>query len=251
VTIDKDPVSGEPVVLGKGRFGKVYRGILLGSEAVAIKCIGGMRQHSSESSTENNGIQDESASDAEGSSGYSRVSPSHAVLESFADMSREEVLKEIRLLKSCHSQYIVSFIGAMFRPHEIRLVTELMPCGDLWNALGHGPCPRTVSWYDGGIFIAMDVAAGLNYLHEKKRVVHLDLKSSNILLRESKREPPAASPTRPAGGAASETGAPCVSRSRSRSRYTGSYLAKVSDVGLSKILPTSHEYLTSMQAGGT
>mmetsp|Transcript_2877 Transcript_2877/g.8563 ORF Transcript_2877/g.8563 Transcript_2877/m.8563 type:complete len:867 (+) Transcript_2877:336-2936(+) len=264
VTIDKDPVSGEPVVLGKGRFGKVYRGILLGSEAVAIKCIGGMRQHSSESSTENNGIQDESASDAEGSSGYSRVSPSHAVLESFADMSREEVLKEIRLLKSCHSQYIVSFIGAMFRPHEIRLVTELMPCGDLWNALGHGPCPRTVSWYDGGIFIAMDVAAGLNYLHEKKRVVHLDLKSSNILLRESKREPPAASatrPARPAGGAASESGAPCVSpsrspspsrsRSRSRSRYTGSYLAKVSDVGLSKILPTSHEYLTSMQAGGT
>ena len=241
VTIDKDPVSGEPVVLGKGRFGKVYRGTLLGTEAVAIKCIEGnlIDKPSAIGGSSDQVVLEGSLESHETSDG------------SFADMSREEVLKEIRLLKSCHSQYIVSFIGAMFRPHEIRLVTELMPCGDLWNALGHGRCPRTVSWYDGGIFIAMDVAAGLNYLHEKKRVVHLDLKSSNILLRESKREPPAASPTRPAGGAASETGAPCVSPSRSRSRYTGSYLAKVSDVGLSKILPTSHEYLTSMQAGGT
>ena len=69
------------------------------------------------------------------------------------------------------------------------------------------------------------LAAGLNYLHEKMRVIHMDLKSSNILLREAQR---------------SNSGS-----------YTGSYLAKVSDVGLSKILPTSREYLSSAETGGT
>ena len=236
VTIDTDPTSGEPLVLGKGRFGKVYRGTLLGSEAVAIKCID---EEFIDRPSDIGGSSDLIVS--EGSR------ESHETGErSFANMSREEVLREIRLLKSCHSQYIVSFIGAMFQPHEIRLVTELMPCGDLWNALGHGSSPRTVTWYDGGIFIAMDVAAGLNYLHEKKRVIHLDLKSSNILLRESKREPPRA-PSPRSARAVSESGTQPVSQSR----YTGSYQAKVSDVGLSKILPTSQEYLTSMQAGGT
>ena len=231
VTIDEDPVSGEPVVLGKGRFGKVYRGTLLASEPVAIKCIEEEKFIDQPSDVE-------ASSDRLVSEG---LRESHETgRRSFAHMSHKQVLEEIGLLKSCRSQYIVSFIGAMLQPHEVRLVTELMPCGDLWNALGHGSSPRTVTWYDSGIFIAMDVAAGLNYLHQKKRVIHFDIKSSNILLRESKREPPSPRPV-------SRSGALAVCQSR----YTGSYQAKVSDVGLSKFLPASHDYLTSMRAGGT
>jgi serine/threonine protein kinase len=63
--------------------------------------------------------------------------------------------------------------------------------------------------------VALDVAAGLAYLH-KYRVVHLDLKSSNILLTGDV-EP----------------------------------RAKVSDVGLSKIMPTSQDYLASGGGVGT
>ena len=145
-------------------------------------------------------------------------------------MSNDQVLREIALLKSCHSQYIVSFLGAIFLPREVRLVTELLPVGDLWKALGHSSCPRLITWYQGGIFIAMDVAAGLKYLHEKKRVIHLDLKSSNILLRESQTYD--GSSTIPLA-------------------YKVTHRAKISDVGLSKMLPTSREYVKDLQASGT
>jgi len=235
VTIDKDPESGKPIVLGKGRFGVVLSGSLRDSGQVAIKCIGRSDVPSSDSSNGTDSVSFGPWKDAPQDDALLPVSGS------FTNTSRGQILKEIELLKSCHSEYIVSFIGAMFRPHEIRLVTELMPCGDLWNVLGHGAGPRMVTWYDSGIFIAMDVAAGLNYLHEKKRVIHLDLKSSNILLRESlKRESAGPSPgSSPGSGPGSSP------------LYRGRYHAKVSDVGLSKILPTSHEYLTSMEGGGT
>jgi serine/threonine protein kinase len=247
VTIDKDPESGKAIVLGKGRFGVVLAGSLLGSEQVAIKCIGRSDVPSSDSS---NGTDSASFGPLKDAPQDAASLPPSG---SFSNVSRGQILKEIELLKSCHSQYIVSFIGAMFRPHEIRLVTELMPCGDLWNALGHGAGPRMVNWYDSGIFIAMDVAAGLNYLHEKKRVIHLDLKSSNILLRESTRESlhvESAGPS-PSPGAGSGLGSNPASGPGSSPLYRGRYHAKVSDVGLSKILPTSHEYLTSMEGGGT
>lgn len=210
ISIDKDPTTGEKIVLGRGRFGKVYRGTLLGSEPVAVKCVR------------------ETALDSEAT--LSTTIPLSFQNDgiSFGNMTKDQILKEIGLLKSCRSQYIVSFTGAMFCDHEVRLVTELMPSGDLWHALGHNDNPRKVSWYENGIFIAMDVAAGLNYLHEKKRVIHLDLKSSNILLRNSQRDSP-----------------------NKHSQYTGAFQAKISDVGLSRFLPVSHEYLSSANPGGT
>lgn len=92
-----------------------------------------------------------------------------------------------------------------FEGHEVQLVTELMPAGDLWSALREG----RVSWYHGGREIALHVAAGLHYLHSK-RVIHLDLKPSNILLRGQPGAPPQG--------------------------------AKITDVGLAKVAPTSAKY---------
>jgi serine/threonine protein kinase len=65
-----------------------------------------------------------------------------------------------------------------------------------------------------GYDIACDVLSGLVYLHNH-RVVHLDLKSSNILLKD----PPGQHPAK--------------------------YTAKIGDVGLSRIIPVSNEYLSS------
>ena len=76
----------------------------------------------------------------------------------------------------------------------------------------------------------MDVAAGLKYLHEKRRVIHLDLKSSNILLRECHKIDGVS--TVPSG-------------------YEVTHRAKISDVGLSKMLPLSHEYIKDLESGGT
>jgi len=140
----------------------------------------------------------------------------------------QSILHEIALLKSCHSQYIVSFIGVVFRAEEVWLVTELLPSGDLWHALGNSSI-QTVTWYKGGIFIAMDILAGLKYLHNK-RIIHLDLKSSNILLRKS-CDPDWCSQV-PQG-------------------YEVNFRAKISDVGLSRMLPVSREYISSTNLGGT
>ena len=40
---------------------------------------------------------------------------------------------------------------------------------------------RTVSWYRRGKKVATDVARALVYLHSR-RIVHLDIKSANVLL---------------------------------------------------------------------
>lgn len=224
VSIDTDPETGTQVVLGRGRFGKVLRGTMLGVEPVAIKCIRG-------DELQRGGASGSPSSPTEGQQDAKALSPEAVIsMSSLGIMSNDQVLREIALLKSCHSQYIVSFMGAMFLPREIRLVTELLPAGDLWHALGRGSQPRSVTWYRGGIFVAMDVLAGLKYLHEKKRVIHLDLKSSNILLRESHTVEGVSCPP---GG------------------YEVTHRAKISDVGLSKLLPLSREYIDDLQSGGT
>jgi len=207
VEFDIDQATGKRIKLGQGRFGKVYAGMLLGTQPVAIKCImsEGVLKHPP-ISKEHSGSVSQSNAQSSGSS----------------TMNKESILREFRLLKSCHSQHIVSFIGIMFRDEEIRLVTELMDI-DLWTALRN----RLVTWYNGGLFIARDVAAGLKYLHEKKRVIHFDLKSSNILLQE-----------------ASQLGR----HEQMPDGYTINYRAKVGDVGLSHFLPASQDYLNSIES---
>lgn len=208
IIFDEDPLTHEKIVLGRGKFGTVYQGLLMGAEKVAVKCILDSNIELLQKNPESLGRPD-----------------------SLGPVPREEVLKEISLLKACHSQYVVSFLGATFLPGEVRLITELMPAGDLWSALGRKDGTRRVTWYHGGIYIAMDVAAGLNYLHGR-RVIHLDLKSSNILLRESRRSE-SSYETHTAKG------------------YDVVYRAKISDVGLSRMVPMSHEYIAALEATGT
>ena len=60
------------------------------------------------------------------------------------------------------------------------LVTEYLPRGDLWRALSKDAA-HVFSWYRRGRAVALDVVRGLAFMHSKK-VMHLDLKSANILL---------------------------------------------------------------------
>ena len=64
------------------------------------------------------------------------------------------------------------------------LVTEYMPNGDLFTALGRSP--HRYSWYALGRGIALDIARGLAFLHARN-IVHFDLKSANILLDKHNR----------------------------------------------------------------
>jgi hypothetical protein len=91
--------------------------------------------------------------------------------------AKEDFHKEIALLKSCKDPNIVSFLGAVISADQTMLITEYMEGGNLARNLAVGK----VGWYKRGKGIAIEVARGLVYLHSR-RIVHMDIKSANILL---------------------------------------------------------------------
>ncbi|GAB4820305.1 hypothetical protein N2152v2_007351 [Parachlorella kessleri] len=95
----------------------------------------------------------------------------------------EELEKEVSLLRSCRDRHIVQLLGANLEGPAAMLVMEYMELGDLWRALPlrNSAGDRIFAWQRRGRRVALDVARGLHYLHSRK-VVHLDLKSPNILL---------------------------------------------------------------------
>ncbi|CAL8471975.1 g11517 [Coccomyxa elongata] len=87
---------------------------------------------------------------------------------------------EVAILKSLRHVNIVQFLGASLAGDQIMLVTEYMPRGDLWRALSQDSTHH-FSWRNMGWQVALHIARGLHHMHSRK-VMHLDLKSANILL---------------------------------------------------------------------
>lgn len=80
---------------------------------------------------------------------------------------------------------LVSLHGYFLSSHGNLLFYELMENGSLWDAL-HGSKKTKLDW-NLRLNIALGAAKGLAYLHHDcdPRIVHRDVKSSNILLDES------------------------------------------------------------------
>lgn len=174
--------------LGAGSYGQVFKAMRSGSQPVAVK-----------------------------------VFPSDATEIQLADFQ-----KEVVILKSCRDRNIVQFLGACVTDTQTCLVTEYMECGDLYNGLHrndqsdmltwyrrsstvHAPCSRKTATHGLGRHIALDIARGLHFLHTH-RIVHMDVKSPNVLLGHK-------------------------------------YIAKLADVGLAKFL--HKDYLSAAKSVGT
>ncbi|KFM25701.1 putative serine/threonine-protein kinase [Auxenochlorella protothecoides] len=91
----------------------------------------------------------------------------------------KRLLREIEILKTCRSKYIVSFMAMGTDPvsGNTLLFMERALGGDVWSGLR----AKRLDWHRQGWRIALDVARGLVYLSIRK-IVHNDLKTSNILL---------------------------------------------------------------------
>ncbi|CAK9148452.1 unnamed protein product [Ilex paraguariensis] len=134
-------------MLGRGGCGIVYKG-LLSKKEVAVKRF---------SKDSNQGVQD--------------------------------FIAEITTIGNFHHRNLVKLVGWCYEKNELVLVYELMPNGSLDNHLffnksrDMGGSSSILSWERRHIIIC-GVATALDYLHNgcEKRVLHRDVKSSNIML---------------------------------------------------------------------
>lgn len=94
-----------------------------------------------------------------------------------------EFENEVEALSKIQHQNVVSLLGYCIHDESRFLVYEMMENGSLDFHL-HGPSHGSALTWHMRMKIALDVARGLEYLHEhcNPPVIHRDLKSSNILL---------------------------------------------------------------------
>ncbi|KJE88690.1 hypothetical protein, variant 1 [Capsaspora owczarzaki ATCC 30864] len=92
--------------------------------------------------------------------------------------SAKQIITELDVLHKCESPDIITFYGAYFRDHCICMCMEYMDGGSLesmYKAIGTIPEPVL-----GRVIVS--VVNGLVYLHNQFKILHRDVKPSNILL---------------------------------------------------------------------
>ncbi|KAL8475858.1 hypothetical protein ACS0TY_028494 [Phlomoides rotata] len=136
------------LLIGKGGFGKVYKGLIdNGQTTVAVKR-----------------------------------------LKSNSNQGAREFLTEIETLSELRHINLLSLIGYCSEGREMILVYEYMARGTLgdhlYNFARRGIDASSLTWKQC-LNICIGAARGLDYLHTGHRVIHRDVKASNILLDDN------------------------------------------------------------------
>jgi serine/threonine protein kinase len=91
---------------------------------------------------------------------------------------RKQILRELQIMHKCRSPYIVKFYGAFLNDGDISICMEFMDCGSLDHIYKHvGPIIEKIV-----VKITYAVLQGLVYLYDTHRIIHRDVKPSNILV---------------------------------------------------------------------
>uniref|UniRef100_A0A1D1Z8I9 non-specific serine/threonine protein kinase n=1 Tax=Anthurium amnicola TaxID=1678845 RepID=A0A1D1Z8I9_9ARAE len=92
----------------------------------------------------------------------------------------EEFRSEVRIMKRLRHPNVVLFMGAVTRVPNLSIVTEFLPRGSLFRLIHR---PNNQLDERRRLRMALDVARGMNYLHNcTPMIVHGDLKSPNLLV---------------------------------------------------------------------
>ncbi|PON94557.1 Serine/threonine protein kinase [Trema orientale] len=130
--------------LGEGGFGPVYKGILPDGQQIAVKR-----------------------------------------LASYSGQGVEEFMNEITLIAELQHNNLVRLFGCCVQGEEKMLIYEYMPNKSLDSILFDPLTGKLLDW-NKRFKIIEGIAQGLLYLHKysRLRIIHRDLKASNILLDE-------------------------------------------------------------------
>ncbi|XP_010525318.1 PREDICTED: serine/threonine-protein kinase HT1 [Tarenaya hassleriana] len=104
--------------------------------------------------------------------------------ELFTDEDKVNAFRdELALLQKIRHPNVVQFLGAVTQSSPMMIVTEYLSKGDLREYLDS----KRVLKPEQAVKFALDIARGMNYLHEHKpeAIIHRDLEPSNILRGDS------------------------------------------------------------------
>lgn len=109
------------------------------------------------------------------------------VLATDSKQGEKEFHTEVKLLGRLHHRNLLNLVGYCAERGKNMLIYVYMINGSLSSHL-YSEEKDPLSW-DVRVYIALDVAKGLEYLHDgaSPPVIHRDIKSSNILLDQSMR----------------------------------------------------------------
>ncbi|XP_009766396.1 G-type lectin S-receptor-like serine/threonine-protein kinase At4g27290 [Nicotiana sylvestris] len=129
-------------VIGEGGFGPVYKGILPNGQEIAVKR-----------------------------------------LSTYSGQGLQELKNEIVLISKLQHRNLVKLLGCCLEEEERMLIYEFMPNTSL-DYFIFDPSRNTSLAWENRFEIAMGISRGLLYLHQdsRLRIIHRDLKTSNILL---------------------------------------------------------------------
>ena len=94
----------------------------------------------------------------------------------------DEALAEAKILKKLTHQRIIRYIDIVRERHQLSIIMEFIDGGSLWDYIGR--TAQSSSYWRTTRDILIDVAYGMSYLHDQN-IVHADLKSLNVLLRQN------------------------------------------------------------------
>ncbi|KNB41643.1 serine/threonine-protein kinase [Blastocystis sp. subtype 4] len=97
------------------------------------------------------------------------------------DSDLNELIKEISILKSCKSEYIVRYYGSYYKNNDLWIVMEYCGAGSLSDLMMKG---RFSLKEEEIRYVVSQMLLGIAYLHQQRKI-HRDIKAGNVLLTES------------------------------------------------------------------
>ncbi|CAM8971840.1 hypothetical protein QQ045_029679 [Rhodiola kirilowii] len=145
----------ERMVLGQGGYGTVFKGVLRSDFS------GNVVEGSEQAVTE--------------------IAVKKFLRESVK--GKDDFLSELAIIHRLRHKHLVRLVGWCHEKGKLLLVYDYMPNGSLEKYLYNPSDPNLLSW-ERRFKIVAGVASALHYLHNEydERVVHRDLKASNIML---------------------------------------------------------------------